>query len=241
MKKTISFLLALCLSGMASLNAYSSCFCRVFNAACAKGSLSLATQLYLAANADQRSCICTADPACAAHIIIEAAPSIIEPDLLLPDLCCYIAPENITNILITLFTSSDDQDLIARVTREVGAQGCCLVLADVLTMLTKSGPDKFTTICTVLNNLEPYCSFCDVVTAWFHEMLIDPSIAQDGSSTLLASLLADNYCTQADAILSCLCCSFADKTSIDPAPLIADALAKLNDLYHKTATLSNCV
>ncbi len=220
--------------------ASTSCFCRIFNTACGRGLLSLAAQLYLHASVDQRACICTADPICAARVLLEVAPDILEPERLLPDLCCYSFTDNTTNMLTVLFNITDDQSLIARVTRELSDQGCCNVLTRVLANMTQAGPDKITTLCTVLNNLESYCSFCDIVSDWFYQILRDPAVAHDGASTLLANLLADDYCASASSVLSCLCCSFTERTGVDAAPVIADALSKLKELYNKTATLSNC-
>lgn len=217
----------------------SSCFCSVFNTLCAKGLYSIAAELYLHANTANRSCICTIDPVCAANVLTEVA-SKISYGPLLPDLCCYAFADNVAKILTILFSTTNDQTLVARLTNEVAAQGCCKVLARVLTSLTKAGPNQLSTMCTVLNNLEPNCPFCDIVADWFTQLLQDPLVGQQGASTLLAALLADSYCAPANAVLNCLCCSFTDITGIDTAQLIADALVQLQAVYNTTTNLFNC-
>lgn len=236
-----SWLLSLVTSESSSYATPSTCFCRVFNQACARGSIDLAVQLYLNASDENRTCICTADPLCVAQVLSNAAASIIEPARLLPELCCSLFADNTVNLLTVLFSTTTDQNLIARLTREVADQGCCDVLAQTLTALVKTNGSNMTAICTMLDNLEPYCSFCTVVSTWFYNMISSPSIGSDAASTLLAGLLANSYCTAAQNVLTCLCCSFTEATNgVDAAPLIADAMIKLQTLYNTTTTLNNC-
>lgn len=217
------------------------CFCNIFNSACARGSIALATQLYVNATDLNRTCICNADPLCVAQVLINAAASLVEPARLLPELCCTLFVDETVNLLTVLFSTTTDQNLIARLTREVADQGCCDVLAQTLTALVRTSSNNVTTFCTILDNLEPYCTFCDVVANWFMQMLTSPTIGQDSASTLLAGLLANSYCVAGQNVLACLCCSFTEATNgVDAAPLIADAMVKLQSLYNTTTTLNTC-
>ncbi len=207
------------------LCAAESCLCRLLKAACAKGNIGLAVQLYRKATSAQRCCCaCDLDPLCVAQIMLQ----VTDLENFLPACSC---DERLVAIVTQTLLLTTNNDIISAVVQEVASGGCCTIVPEVLTNLIKNSA-PLSVLCTVLNELFAYGCYSQFVCDWFVMMLKDPRLGEQSAASVLAQLLGNPSCqATGQSVLDELCC---DCSGVDLSGVITNAFAALTTVYGQT-------